>query len=145
MAIEGIGRLFNVVPIAKAAGLRMREAEAVTFVCTGADTFSVTIAQTFAGTYRAGSFFSPAWTPISRYYQASATNGTAAWTRVNQAAADNIVQAGAGTTLFTIFAVALPDTYTYIKCGAAGAGLVAAIFSDLDDQRAPANLPIMSA
>ena len=54
--MEGLGRVLNVVPIASAKAISMKQCSGVTFVCTGADTFSLTIATTFGGTYRAGSF-----------------------------------------------------------------------------------------
>lgn len=136
---EALGRLFNVVPIASGVALSLKEASAVTFVCTGADTFTVTVASTFGGSYA---------TPgniITRYYQSTATNGTAAWTKQTQAASNAVVQAGAYTTVITVLGSDLPDPKCYIKCTASAAGLVKAVLHDLTAQQAPANLTIPSA
>ena len=142
--MEGLGRLFNVAPIASGVAISLKEASAVTFVCTGSDTFSLTVATSFGGTYRAGSFFTPAWTPIDHFYTAAATNGTAVWTKSTITAADNTGSV-TNTVAVTLNATALPDTYTYVKCTAGGAGLVAAILHDLEIQRSPIRLAKISA
>lgn len=142
--MEALGREFNVAPIASGAAISLKDCDGVTFVCTGGDTFSLTIATSFGGTYRAGSFFTPAWAPITSLYNSSATNGTAVWTRATQAAADN-TGAVTGTNVLFLSADALPDGYTYVKCTATGSGLVTAITADLAVQRKPANLVKMSA
>jgi len=143
--MEGLGRVLNVVPIASAKAISMKQCSGVTFVCTGADTFSLTIATTFGGTYRAGSFFTPNWTPLNHVYRSSATDGTAAWTRLAVTAADNTGAMSAGTTVIELFGSQLPDTYCYVKCTAAATGLVAAIVHDLTVARKPANLALLGA
>jgi len=142
--MEGLGREFNVVPIASGVAIALKDCDGVTFVGSAAATFSLTIATSFGGTYRAGSFFTPAWVPLDHYYQAAATNGTAQYTRVAQTAADNVVQAGAFTTVLFLSQDSLPDGYTYVKCTASAGGLVA-ITHDLDVQRKPQNLAAVSA
>jgi hypothetical protein len=144
MPSEGLGRAFNVVPIAAGVGLSLKESEAVTFVCTGSDTFTVTTATTFGGTYRAGSFFTPAWAPIVRLHKSTATGGTAAWTLSTITAADN-TGAQTNVTVFTIFGNSLPDTYAYIKCSVGASGLVTAILHDLKVQKKPAQMTIVAA
>lgn len=148
-AMEGLGRVFEVVPIASGVGIRLKNASAVSFVTTTAatDTFSLTIATAFAGTYRAGSFFTPAWTPISKIYRSLSVNMTAAWIPATQTAADNWVNgAGAAVTcVATLLTSVVPDPYTHVKCTAGGSGLVVAILHDLSVQRKPANLAILSA
>src|SRR5438552_3292251 len=117
MAIEPLGRLVDIVPIAAGAGLSMKNAAGVLFVCTGADTFTVTTAPSFAGSYV---------TPgniVVRTYKSTATNGTAAWTKVNQTASNAVVSAS-GIVAFWVDGASLPDTYTYVKCTASAAGLV---------------------
>jgi hypothetical protein len=136
--MDALGRLFNAVPIAAGRGIRLDQATGVTFVCTGADTFTITTATGFAGSYA---------TPgniITYVYTNSATNGTAAWVRATQAASNAVVIAG-GAVAFTVRADALPDGKNYVKVTQSAAGLVAAILHDLTVQRAPANLPILSA
>lgn len=137
--MEGLGRVINVMPIATTRAINLRRAAGITFVCTGADTFTLTVAPSFAGAYVTPGAI------IDHYYQAVGTTGTTAWTRVAQTAADNVVQGGANTTVIEVSANSLPDTYVYIKCTASAAGLVMAITHDLEVQRKPINLAIMSA
>lgn len=137
--MEGLGRLFNVVPIASGVAIGLTGNSGVTFVCTGADTFTLTTSATFGGSYvSTGSI-------ITRYYQAAATNGTAAWTLQTQAAADNVVQASAYTTVIEVFGSQLAAGKVYVKCTRSSAGLVAAVVHDLTVGRGPANLAILSA
>lgn len=136
--MEGLGRLFNVVPIAAGRGLYMGNVSAVTFVCTGNDTFTLTAASSFAGSYATpGSI-------ITRTYTNTATNGSAAWVKAAQAAANTVV-ISSGSVAFSVFGSQLPDPKNYVKVSAGGAGLVMAILHDLTYQRGPANLQIVSA
>lgn len=137
--MEALGRTMNVVPIAAGVGLSMKECSAITFVCTGADTFTLTAASSYGGSYA---------TPgnvIDHYYQSTATNGTAAWTKQTQATSNAVTQAGAYTTVITVTGAKLPDPKCYVKLTASGAGLVTAILHDLTVQRTPANLAIVAA
>lgn len=136
--MEALGRLINVAPIAKGAAISLKGASAVTFVCTGADTFTVTSSATAAGTYA-----SPG-TIIDHYYANAQTNGSAAWTRETQDAA-NAVEIAAGAAAFTVEAASLPDGDAYVKCAGASTGLVTAIVHDLTAQRAPELLPALGA
>jgi hypothetical protein len=136
--MEALGRTVNVVPIAAGQAISMKQASSVMFVCTGADTFTLTVSDTFGGTYA---------TPgniITRKITNSATNGTAAWVETTQAASNAVVSAG-GTVVFHVASASLPDTKVYIKCAASVAGLVTAVTHDLVVQRKPANLPALSA
>jgi hypothetical protein len=136
--MDGLGRLFNVVPIAAGRGLYVGNCSAVTFICTGNDTFTITVASTFAGSYA---------TPgniITRTQTNTATNGTATWVKATQAASNAVVIAS-GTVAFTVFGSQLPDPKVYVKNTASGSGLVMAILHDLTYQRSPANLRIVSA
>lgn len=137
--MEGLGRAFNVAPIANGSAISLKGCSGITFVCTGADTFTLTVSPTFGGSY-----VSPG-AIITHYYQSTATNGTAAWTKQTQTAADNVVQAGAYTTVIEVFGSMLADPNAYIKCTHSGTGLVMAVTHDLTVQRKPANLAILSA
>ncbi len=136
--MEGLGRAFNVVPIAASQGLSMKDCSAITFVCTGADTFTLTAATTFGGSYTSPGAI------ITRRANATATNGTAAWTRVTQAAANTLVVAS-GMSVVTIGQAQMPDPAAYLKMTPTGAGLVVAILHDLKVKRAPENLRIVGA
>lgn len=138
MAMEGLGRLFNVVPIAAGVSVSLKECAGVTFICTGNDTFTLTVSDAFAG-----SFATPG-SVITTKYTNTATNGTAAWVKSVQAAS-NAVTISSGTVAFYLGGTELPDGKKYVKCTASSAGLVFAVFHDLTVQRTPANLAILSA
>lgn len=144
--MESLGRLVNVIPIASAKPFKFRSASTVSFLVTGTDTFTLKIGATFAATTSApGSI-------IKTVYWTTASDGTAAWSKlILAAAADNIVTgttAGLTTATvawFSIYTSELSDPNDYIKCTASGSGLVTAILSDLVVQRGPANLEILGA
>lgn len=138
MAIEALGRAFNVVPIAAGVALSMRDCSGVTFICTGNDTFTITVASTFGGSYA---------TPgniITHKYTNTATDGTAAWVKATQSAS-NAVTISSGTVSFDVLGAMLPDPKCYVKVSVGASGLVTAILHDLAVQRNPANLAKVSA
>ena len=138
MAIEALGRAFNVVPIAAGVALSMKDCSGVTFVCTGNDTFTITVASTFGGSYA---------TPgniITHKYTNTATDGTAAWVKATQSAS-NAVTIASGTVSFDVLGAMLPDPKCYVKVSVGASGLVTAILHDLAVQRNPANLAKVSA
>jgi hypothetical protein len=138
MAMEALGRVCNVIPIAAGAGFSLKQATGVLFVCTGNDTFTITVASTFAGSYA---------TPgniITHVYTNTSTSGTATWVEVSQAAS-NAVTISSGTVAFEVFGIQLPDPKAYVKVSAGGSGLVTAILHDLTAQRDPTNLAILGA
>jgi hypothetical protein len=137
-AMEGLGKEFNIVPIAAGAGLSLRDAGGVTFVCTGNDTFTLTVADTFAGSYA---------TPgniLTKKITNTATNGTAAWVSATQSAS-NAVTISSGSVAFYVSGDSLPDGKAYVKVSAGGSGLVTAVFHDLTSQRKADNLAIVGA
>lgn len=136
--MEALGRLFNVVPTADGAAVSLRHATGVSFLCVGADTYTVTVADTAGGSYA---------TPgnvVSHYYANAQVNGSAAWTRATQAASNAVTLSG-GCAVVTVDADSLPDGKAYIKCTSSSAGLVVALTHDLTVQRAPQNLPALGA
>jgi hypothetical protein len=134
---ETLGRTFNVVPIAAGVGLSLKGSGGITFVCTGNDTFTITVASSFAGSYATpGSIITTKHT--------TTTAGTAAWTTATQSAS-NAVTIASGVVAFFVGEDMLPDGKTHIKVTQSSAGLVTAIIGDLKAQRSPANLPIPSA
>jgi hypothetical protein len=137
--MQGLGRHFNVAPIVGAgAALSMKQCAGITFICTGNDTFTITTSATFTGSYA---------TPgniITTKYTNTSTSGTAAWVKASQAAS-NAVTIASGTVAIFVGSSMLADPLAYVKCTASGAGLVFAILHDLEVQRTPANLTIVSA
>lgn len=131
--MEGLGRLFNVVPIAAGVGLSMRDCESIEFICTGNDTFTLTVSPTFGGSYA-----TPGNT-ITRKYTNTSTNGSAKWVKATQSAS-NAVTISSGSVSIWVGQSQLTDPAVYVKCTASGSGLVTAVLHDLEAQRGPANL-----
>lgn len=140
--MEGLGRIFNVVMTASGVAIALNGASAVTFIGTNDNTFTITVASSFAGSYA---------TPgnvITHYYDNSDNGvGTGQWTKVTQSASNAVVQASDHATAITVFGTMLPDPKSYIKCTASspGDGALVAIVHDLTVGRAPANLAALSA
>lgn len=144
--MEALGREFDVAASvggasgAGSAAVGLKGGTGITFVCTGADTFTLTSAATSSGSYSSPGAI------IDHYYQRAVLDGSAAWTRQTQTASNAVVQASNYTTVFTVQAAALPDTHAYVKCTVTGTnGKVTAIVHDLVHQRTPANLPALNA
>lgn len=137
--MEGLGRVFNVVAVADDVYVSLKDAAAVTFLCykSGGDTYTITEGTTAAGGTTA------ALVKIVNVYTSTGV-GTGAWTKVTQAAASNYV-AAADCVAFTISANSLSDGKKYLKCASTSTGTVVAILHDLNVQRTPANLAIVSA
>ena len=146
--MEGLGRLFNVVPVCTAGGaINISGCSAVTFVITGATAVpALTIATSYGGSYTATGF-----NPITRVYWTTSTTGTVGWSKATiTAAATFTLGTTTGLTtataaVFTVFGSQMLAGYDYIKCTVTGSGIGAAILHDLTVQRAPANLAILGA
>lgn len=136
--MEGLGRVFNVIPIAAGVAVNLKRGQAVSFIVTGNDTFTVTCADTFAGSYASPGNI------LTRKVTNTATNGTAAWAEATQAASNAVVIAS-GAASIHVSGDSLPDGKQFVKCSVGGAGLVTAILHDLTEMRAPANLPALSS
>jgi len=153
VAQEGLGRLFNVIPIAAGVALNASVAPAITYVCTGNDTFTITVATSFGGSYVTPPTTAIGGGMIRDYYTSTATNGTAAWVKTTLANGSyvNSVVIASGSVAFCVYGVDMENVtaagskYQYIKVSVGASGLVAAIPHDLVHQRGPANLTILSA
>jgi hypothetical protein len=138
--MEGLGRVLDVIPIAAGQAFKFRGASAITVVCTGNDTFTITASSTYGGSYTSPGNL------INHYYQRADTNGTHAWTKQTQTASNAVVQANSGyTTVAEILTSTISDPNAYIKVSAAASGLVTVILHDLTVQRKPANLEILGS
>src|SRR5258708_2184806 len=95
--MEGVGRSYVVLPTASGVAINMRDYGAVEFWGTNDNTFTLTLATTFAGSYSAPAGF----TPITHYYD-NVDNGvgTGVFTKVTQAASNVVTQAADHTTVF---------------------------------------------
>jgi hypothetical protein len=138
--MDGLGRLFNVVgPDADGIEIDMTDAEAVTFVCVGDDTFTVQESESNTGTNAQD------LDVVDHFYTADADGGSS-WTRVNQTA-DAAVDPGAvGITVFTVSAASMSDGFTHLEVNVTSTtGEVVAILHDLNVQRDPTNLAALAA
>ncbi|WP_322501820.1 hypothetical protein TR631_33860 [Streptomyces rochei] len=132
--MEGLGRTFNVVPTADGVEVNCRDTSAVTFVCVGADTYTVQEAQDAAGTGARN------LAVITHYYENASAAGANAWTKATQAAGAAVTTAAA-VAVIEVSTKSLADGYTHLKCSSTATGLVTAITHDLTVQRDPRNLP----
>jgi hypothetical protein len=134
--MEGLGRVVNVVPIAAATLISMKDCAGITFVCTGDDTFTLNSAATYNG--------SPSTlATITNYYTNTSTAGAAEWVAASQAAADNVAIAS-GSVSFYVDGSDLPAAAEYVEVTVGGSGKVTAILHDLLVQRTPPNLRQLS-
>src|SRR5258708_17305799 len=107
--MEGLGRIYNVVPIAAGVGISLKHCSGITFVCTNSAinaVFTVTVAPTFAGTYVAPTSSGGI---ISHYYQSTSQNGSTGFTKGSPTAAHAATPATSrDTTAISTFATLLP-------------------------------------
>lgn len=139
MAIEGLGRVINVVPVAESRSISLKDAQGVTFIAYGAAEAVTLKSQPSAG----GTATNLA--TITRYQQSTATNGSAAWTEQTQAAAATVTIPSGGMVAFYVDANDLPANAKYVEVVKTTAALVVAVVHDLLVQRDPANLAALSA
>lgn len=135
--MEGLGRVFNVVPTADAAYVSMKQATGVTFLCVGgnAETFTLAEAKDAAGTG------SQSLATITQYYSNSAAVGATAWVKEAIAAGAVVTTTTAKpVAMIHVAAAELSDTYDYLRVSSSSTGTVVAILHDLVVQRTPANL-----
>jgi len=136
--IEGLGRLFNFVPIAAGKLISLKDCAGITFFCTGNDTFTLKSATTYNG--------SPtALAAITRYYESTATDGSAAWTDSGDLGSPvSAVTIASGTVSFFCDAADLPAGALYVEVTVGASGLVAAVPHDLLAARTPKNMRILT-
>jgi hypothetical protein len=135
--IEGLGNTFNVVPTADGVEVNLRNAGAVTFICVGADTYTVQESTDASGSGAQD------LDVVDHYYASSSAAGAAAWTRATQAA-DAAVTIGAGICAIEVNAAQLSDGFDFVECTSTAAGLVIAILHRLAVARKVTNLPAVA-
>lgn len=138
--MDALGRLFNVVPTGEDVAVNMRDCSAVTFICVGANAETFTIVESIAGSSAAN------LDAIDHYYKGAAT-GAGTWSRDNApTSAHHITTTTANpVAIFTVEDAALSDGKTHVEIQASSSGTVVALTHDLQVQRAPENLPAVSA
>lgn len=134
--MEGLGRLFNVVPAASGIHIPMDQATGITFVSfLDAGTQTLTLRESIEG---ASEQLLPC---ITKYYKGPGVGGT--WTEVLMAAGSaidpNPDDAVNDAIAFFVSAEQLSDGFNCLEV-TASAGTLTAILHDLRVRRAPENL-----
>lgn len=142
--MEGLGRVFNVLPVGDNAYVNLRYASGVTFVCVGAnnETFTVTEAKDASGTG------AQVLTAVDHVFTNAGSNGANAWAEAatpNESSPASVVTTttAAPVAAFFVNPSALSDGYTHLKVASSSTGTVVAITHDLNTQRKPSNLPAL--
>lgn len=134
--MDGLGRVFNVVPAASGVHIPLKHATAVSFVTYEDDGSTIiTIKESVAGASEQN------LAVITRAAKAPGVGGT--WTEVTQAAAatfDLNDDTTNDATVITISAEQLSDGFDSVEATVDG-GICIAIIHDLSQQRRPNNLP----
>jgi hypothetical protein len=138
MAIEGLGRAFNLATSATTAKTRvnLKNYAGCTFVLIGATSGAATINECNA----ASGGTEQALAKITRYY----TQASGVWTKVTQAAGSTVTAAAGGLLAVYIDGTQLSDGFTYLDATHATGSFVY-ILHDVNVQRAPANLVNVTA
>src|SRR5690606_27295804 len=118
------GRLFNLAPTATGKWVNLRNATAVTFVCVGADTYTLQEASDVSGTGARN------LAGIRDYYESAAADGTAPWTRSKQPDSHQLTT-DAAVAVFSIPVARLSKGYTHLAVTADDSGAVTAIVHDM--------------
>lgn len=139
--MDGLGRVINVVPVAAAAWINVKDAGAVTIIGTNAsgETYTLTEAKDASGT----SAKSPTNANITHYYTTSVSGANPWVEHIITAANTTGAVGGSGVLAVVAFSVdtkALDPGFPYIKVAPTGSGTVFAILHDLDVQRRPSLL-----
>jgi len=143
MAMKGLGKDFNVVPVASGKHISLKNASGVTFVCYedgGAQ--AITLKESVAGASE------QALAVINELWASNGIGGV--WTRettdANGALSDESALVKKDTTAFDAAAIyvgadQLSDDFDSVEVTIDGAGSCVAIVHGLHVQRAPENLP----
>lgn len=145
MAMEGLGRLFNVIQPADDVYVNLEDVGGVTFIVfevDGATSATITFSSNAAGAATA--------TPdvVDHFYGRSNDQDSGKWHRTAVSPASETYVAADVTedqTSVYIDASMCPDDKPYVKCTADGSAVVSAILHDLHSQRTPANLASVTA
>lgn len=149
--MEGLGRVFDTVPVASGVVISMKNCSAVSFIATASTTattsLTFTAAKTFSGTpanFTTANGFGQA----TRWYQNTSNAGAAGWTKQTASWASNVLTIGATsgyTSVVSIFGSQMADGYAYIICTGTNTGVLVALLHDLTVQRGPDNLATLAA
>lgn len=142
--MEGLGREFNIVPAAATSKIALRYGSGLTFICTGANAETFTIAEC----KDAAATGAQTLTRVTHYYTMATTAGANTWVRsplTGESAASGVITTttAAPVAAFFIGADALSDGYAYLRITPSASGTVIAVNHDLVVARKPSNLPAL--
>lgn len=132
--MEGLGRIFNVVPTADGVELNLRDYGGVTFFCVGADTYTIQ-----ESTSAAGAGAQDLDSAGAHYFTNSGAVGATEWVEVTDETPDAAIVVAANAAVY-VGADMLSAGFSYIECTSTAAGLVVAVLHELKQQRNPALL-----
>lgn len=134
--MEGLGRVFNVVPAASGVHIPLKSARAVSFVTYEDDGSTIiTIKESVDGASEQN------LAVIDLIHKGPGVGGT--WTKVTQTAAATYDLSDDTTndaTVITVHAESLSDGFNCVEATVDG-GICIAVIHDLVHERTPANLP----
>ena len=149
--MSGLGRVFDVVPVASGVVISMKNASAVSFVATAASTattsLAFTAAKTFSGT-PANFTTANGFGQTTFWYQNTSNAGAAAWTKQTASWSTNVLTIGATSgyaSVVSIYTSEMADGYPYIICTGTNTTVLSAYLHDLTVQRTPPNLTILAS
>jgi hypothetical protein len=149
--MQGLGRVIDVVGAASGNMISMKNASAVSFICYATSTTTTSLTVVAAKTYGGGT---TTWTPANGFgqpafwYQNTAHDGTAAWTKVTASWSSQVLTIGATSGYMSVvdfYTSQFADGFDYIQVTGANTTYVVAVLHDLTVQRTPANLAILGA
>ncbi len=135
--MEGLGRVFNVVPTAvDTPWINLRDAAGVSFVCVGQDTYTIQSASDVGGSGAAD------LAVVTQFYYSSGAAGATAWAKHTQAAVAtvNTTALSAACAVVHVSANSLPAGHSFVRISSAVSGAATAILHDLAVQRDPTYL-----
>lgn len=133
--MDGLGRVFNVVPAASGVHIPLKDAASISFVTFEDDGSTIlTLKESIDGASEQN------LAVMTSYHKAPGVGGT--WTKVTQAAAATYDLSDDTTndaTVVTVYSAQLSDGFNCVEATVDG-GICIAILHDLNVQRAPAHL-----
>lgn len=133
---QGLGNVYNIVPTADAIEVACKDVSWYSFVCVGADTYTLHECTDAAGTG------AQTLAVITHHYPSTSASGAAVWTKTTLAA-NSAVTIASGITVIEVDVKSMSDGFTYLRCTSSAAGLVIAIAHHLNVRRDPRNLPAL--
>lgn len=141
--MDGLGRVFNIVPAAQGLYIAMRDCSAVSFICTSTgETFAFGEAKNSSGGSAQLFADGAKGTYPPRYYEASDTDGSVAWVKHSMTDDTTPSITSGHCIVVTVYTSIMDDGYDYVYVTPGSSGTAIALLHDLTVQRTPANLAL---